>query len=54
MITINDCKQANQHNFKGVVTDPKPANCAVNSLFLVLNGGNFYYFDGSDWLRVGG
>lgn len=54
MITINDCKQPNQHSFKGVSIDTKPANCAVNSLFLVLNGGNFFYFNGSDWLRVGG
>ena len=33
-------------------TDEKPTNCAVNSLFLELDTGIFYYFDGV-WKKVG-
>ena len=54
MITINDCKQANECSFKGVSTDTKPVNVAPNSIFLQLNGGFFYYFNGQNWVRVGG
>lgn len=53
MITLNDCKQAGQHSFKGLLTDTKPVNVAPNSIFLQLNGGFFYYFDGANWKRVG-
>ena len=52
IITINDCKQAKEYDFKGLSTDEKPANCAVNSLFLELDTGIFYYFDGV-WKKVG-
>ena len=34
-------------------TDTKPVNVAPNSIFLQLNGGFFYYFDGANWKRVG-
>lgn len=61
MITINDCRQANQHKFKGLFLDTRPVNCAVNSLFFQLNGAIFYFFDKSEeltgtsnWRRVGG
>lgn len=54
MITINDCKQANERSFKGLSIDTKPVNVAPNSIFLQLNGGFFYYFNGQNWLRVGG
>ena len=53
MITINDCKQANERSFQGLATDTKPVNVAPNSIFLQLNGGIFYYFDGANWERVG-
>ena len=33
-------------------TDEKPTNCAVNSLFLELDTGDFYYFNGI-WKKVG-
>ena len=33
-------------------TDEKPTNCAVNSLFLELDTGDFYYFNGI-WEKVG-
>lgn len=54
MITINDCRQANERYFKGVSNDILPVNCSKNSLFLSLNKGVFYYFDGTNWKRIGG
>lgn len=38
----------------GLSTDTKPDDAAVNTLFLELDTGDFYYFDGSDWQKVGG
>ena len=41
--------------FAGLSTDTKPAEgIAENSLFLELDTGDIYYFDGSDWSKVGG
>ena len=40
--------------YKGVSTDDKPTTCAVNSLFLELDTGDIYFFDGNSWLPVGG
>lgn len=54
MITINSCKQDGEHEYKGLSTDIKPTNCAVNSLFLELDTGDFYYFNGTTWAKVGG
>ena len=54
MVTLNDCRQANEHEYKGLSTDTKPTDCAVNSLFLELDTGDFYYFDGATWAKVGG
>lgn len=54
MITINSCKQDGEHEYKGLSTDTKPTNCAVNSLFLELDTGDFYYFNGTTWAKVGG
>ena len=52
MITINDCEQAGSYEYKGLSTDTKPTNCYVNSLFLELDTGYFYYFDGSTWVKT--
>lgn len=52
MITMNDCKQKDEYDFNGLSTDEKPTNCAVNSLFLELDTGNFYYFDGIEWNQI--
>lgn len=52
MLTIEDCRQAGSYEFKGLSTDVKPADCAVNSLFLELDTGYFYYFDGSTWVKT--
>ena len=54
MISLNDCKQGNEHDYKGLSTDTKPTECAVNSLFLELDTGDFYYFDGTNWAKIGG
>lgn len=63
-ITINDIKNTDgteelDFEFKGLSTDTKPTSefggfkIAVNSLFLELDTGDFYYFDGEDWNKVG-
>ncbi len=54
MITINNSQGTGEHEFKGLSTDTKPTRCAVNSLFLELDTGDFYYFDGTSWQKVGG
>lgn len=43
----------------GLSTDTKPTEVhhfpvGVNSLFLELDTGDFYYFDGENWQKVGG
>lgn len=41
-------------NLKGESTDVKPTeNIEVNTLFLELDTGVFFYFDGTEWKRVG-
>lgn len=52
MITMNNCKQKDEYDFSGVSTSPKPTNCAVNSLFVELDTGKFYYFSGTEWLEI--
>ena len=38
----------------GLSTDTKPTETAtVNSLFLELDTGKFYYFDGTSWNEMG-
>lgn len=41
--------------FTGLSTDTKPTTeVEVNSLFLELDTGDVYYFNGTDWAKVGG
>ena len=55
MISVNTNRQAGEHDLKGLSTDTKPTeNVGVNSLFLELDTGDFYYFNGTTWLKVGG
>ena len=42
-----------QPNYTGLSTDSKPTDAEKNSIFLELDTGNFYYFDGSDWQKLG-
>ena len=50
MITLNGANA----NLVGLSTDTKPINVETNTLFLELDTGDFYYFDGRDWNEVGG
>ena len=52
MITDKDCVQAETYEYKGLSTDTKPTNCAVNSLFLELDTGDFYFFNGTEWGKI--
>ena len=43
-----------QPNYVGKSTDNKPTvNVEINSIFLELDTGNFYYFDGTSWNKLG-
>lgn len=53
-VTTNSPAELFANEYKGLSTDTKPTDCGVNSLFLELDTGDFYYFDGSDWQKVGG
>lgn len=50
MITLN----GSAADMLGLSTDTKPDDAAINTLFLELDTGDFYYFDGENWLKVGG
>lgn len=52
MITDKDCVQPGTYEYKGLSTDTKPTNCAVNSLFLELDTGDFYFFNGTEWGKI--
>lgn len=54
MVTINDCRPAGEYDYKGLSTDEKPTDCKENSIFLELDTGNFYYFTGETWAKIGG
>ena len=60
MVTINKETRAvtglGDYEFKGLSTDtPKPTlGVGVNSLFFELDTGDFYYFTGETWEKVGG
>ena len=42
-------------DYMGLSTDSKPTDgIDVNSLFLELDSGYLYYYDGSTWSKVGG
>lgn len=41
-------------NYSGLSTDEKPATAEVNAIFLELDTGDFYYFDGTTWAKIGG
>lgn len=52
MITKTGTDVTNE--YRGLSTDTKPTEtAAVNSLFLELDTGKFYFFDGSNWTEVG-
>ena len=55
MITQNRYDLSGDDTYEGLSTDEKPTEDVVmNALFLELDTGDFYYFDGSEWKKVGG
>ncbi len=51
MITLN----GHNPDLLGLSTDTKPlTGYGVNTLFLELDTADFYYFDGTNWAKVGG
>lgn len=40
-------------NYTGLSTDNKPDEAAINALFLELDTGDFYFFTGEQWMKVG-
>ena len=54
MVTNAEQKTLDANNYKGLSTDTKPTDCAPNSLFLELDTGDFYYYTGTAWAKVGG
>lgn len=53
-ITNNLVHDSQYVELKGTSKDTKPTtNIGINSLFLELDTGDFYYFDGSEWAKVG-
>ena len=55
MITNKLSRDSSYVELEGVSGDTKPIeNIGVNSKFYELDTGDTYYFDGSDWSKVGG
>ena len=50
MITNN----GSSANLVGLSTDSKPTDVEVNTVFVELDTGDAYYFDGTVWQKVGG
>ena len=44
----------NRFEYIGLSTDTKPTDCGVNRLFLELDTGDAFYFNGTAWAKVGG
>lgn len=49
MVTVNATT-----DYRCMSTDSKPAYADVNALLLEVDTGDFYYFDGETWGKVGG
>ena len=49
MVTLN----GHVANLTGLSTDQKPATAEVNTIFLELDTGNFYFFNGTTWQKLG-
>lgn len=41
-------------DYRGKSTDQKPTDAETNAMFLEMDTGKFYYFDGAAWEEVGG
>lgn len=50
-VTLNGSRA----NYMGLSTDTKPTEeIQENTIFLELDTGDFYYFDGTNWQKIGG
>lgn len=48
-------KNGQTADLMGLSTDTKPTeDIATNTLFLELDTGDYFYFDGTTWAKVGG
>lgn len=53
-ITANLITNGKEREYRGLSTDTKPTdNVGLNSLFLELDTGDFYYWSGSAWAKIG-
>lgn len=50
MITLNGASAT----LMGLSSDSKPTDVDVNTLFLELNTGDLYFYNGTEWQKVGG
>ena len=50
MVTLN----GNGLDYRALSTDNKPTEAKANALLLEVDTGDFYYFDGESWRKVGG
>ena len=54
MITRNRYNLEGDTAYEGLSSDTKPTeDVPMNALFLELDTGKFFYYDGSDWAEVG-
>lgn len=53
-VTVVNGQTRQEVEYKGLSTDTKPTDCGINSLYFELDTGDFYYFTGADWAKVGG
>lgn len=54
MITKNSSVFVFGEEYMGLSTDEKPADAGVNAVFLELDTGDFYYYTGEEWAKIGG
>lgn len=50
MVTLHSSQKK---ELLGLSTDTKPDGMSENTLFLELDTGDIYYFNGTDWLEFG-
>lgn len=51
-LRINPTPSSIGNQYAGVSTDEKPASAPTYSVFLELDTGKFYYYDGTEWKEV--
>lgn len=54
MVTKATPTNIHNYDYKGLSTDTKPTDATVNALFFELDTGDFYYFTGTAWAKIGG